>query len=151
MARMHSGSKGKSGSTKPDGKVKADWVKLKPKEIEEIIVNYAKDGLSPSVIGIKMRDQHGIPSVSDIAGKTVTQILDIHKLRPVLPEDLGNLIRSAVILLKHIKNNKKDMTAKRGYQLTVSKIRRLAIYYKNEGLLPKDWKYTAEKAALLVR
>jgi small subunit ribosomal protein S15 len=72
-------------------------------------------------------------------------------LRPELPEDLGNLIRSAVKELKHLQNNKADITGKRGYQLTVSKIRRLAIYYKNRGLLPMDWKYSDEKAVLLVR
>jgi len=151
VARMHSRAKGKSGSTKPDGKEKPDWVKLKPKEVEDLVVTYSKNGMSPSVIGITLRDQHGIPSVNLVTKKTITQILEDHKLRPELPEDLGNLIRSAVKQLKHLQSNKGDMTGKRGYQLTVSKIRRLAIYYKNRGLLPNDWKYSDEKAVLLVR
>ena len=151
MARMHSKSKGKSGSTKPDVKDKPDWVKLKPKEIEDLVVSFAKEGMSPSVIGITLRDQYGIPSADIVVGKTITQILKDNKLQPGLPEDLGNLIRSAVKLLKHLELNKKDRTAKRGHQLTVSKIRRLAIYYKGKKLLPMDWKYSDEKAALLVR
>lgn len=151
MARMHSRAKGKSGSTKPVNKEKPDWVKLKPQEIEDLVVSYFKQGMSPSLIGITLRDQHGIPCVSDLVGKTITQILEDNNLRPELPEDLGNLIKSAVKLLKHLKDNKKDMTAKRGYQLTVSKIRRLSKYYKKKGLLPEDWKYSDEKAALLVR
>ena len=32
-----------------------------PSEIEELVVKYSKDGLTPSQIGIKLRDQHSIP------------------------------------------------------------------------------------------
>ena len=151
MARMHSRDKGKSGSTKPDITEKPSWVTLKPVEIEKLVVDYAKEGVSQSVIGIKLRDQHSIPDVSIVTGKTLLQILEKHKLSPSLPEDLSNLIKRAVVLLKHQESNHKDQTAKRGYQLTVSKIRRLAKYYKAKGVLPKTWKYTKEKAALLVR
>jgi ribosomal protein S15P/S13E len=53
--------------------------------------------------------------------------------------------------MKHMDSNTKDNTAKRGYQLTVSKIRRLAKYYKRNRKLPEDWRYTPEKAKLLVK
>ena len=79
------------------------------------------------------------------------QVLKDHKLSGAIPEDLTALLRRAVALKKHQKENKKDMTAKRGYQLTVSKIRALARYYKKKGVLPKDWVYDEKKAALLVK
>ena len=47
--------------------------------------------------------------------------------------------------------NKKDYTSKRGLELTESKIRRLAKFYKREGALPVDFKYDPDKAKLLVK
>ena len=55
-----------------------------------------------------------------------------------------------MVLVKHLEKNKKDMVAKRGIQLTSSKIHRLAKYYKRKGILPQDWKYDREKAKLIV-
>jgi ribosomal protein S15P/S13E len=37
------------------------------------------------------------------------------------------------------------------YGHTVSKIHRLTKYYKGKSVIEKDWKYTPDKAALLVR
>ena len=42
------------------------------------------------------------------------------------------------------------MTAKRGFQLTESKINRLVKYYKKTNKMPKDWKFDRAKAKLLV-
>ncbi len=44
MARMYSRKKGKSGSKKPKQKV-AKWVDYKPKEIEDLVIKYAKQGM----------------------------------------------------------------------------------------------------------
>ena len=66
-----------------------------------------------------------------------------------MPEDLLNLIRRSVILEKHL-NKTKGLSAKRGYEITVSKIRKLGKYYLQNGKLPLDWKYSAEQTALLV-
>ena len=74
-----------------------------------------------------------------------------HKTYQQLPEDLFNLIKKAVNLRAHMEKNKKDYTSKRGLALTESKIRRLAKFYKKKKQLPKDWKYDAEKARLLVK
>ena len=62
-----------------------------------------------------------------------------------------NLIKKAVQLHYHMGKNKRDYTSKRGLELTESKIRRLAKYYKKEGMLPVDWKYDVDKARLLVK
>jgi len=151
MARMHSGSRGKSGSTPPASKQNPSWVEYKPEEIEQIIVELANSGLTASEIGMILRDQYGVPSVKKLSGKKIEEILEKHKLGSDIPRDMLNLIRKSVKLQKHMGKNKKDMTSKRGYQLTVSKIRRLTKYYVKKGKLPKGWRYTPEKAALLVK
>ena len=151
MARMHSGDKGKSKSSRPPARKAPDWVELKPKGVEEAVVNLANAGHSQSEIGSMLRDQYGVPDIKTVAGKGVEQILKENKLLPDIPEDLMNLIRKSVTLRKHMEPNRKDFTAKRGLQLTVSKIRRLVKYYKAEKRLPKTWRYSEETAALLVK
>lgn len=151
MARMHSGDKGKSGSTPPSSKQNPDWVEYKPAEVIEIIMELANTGLTAAEIGMSLRDQYGIPSVKKLTGKTIEKILTEKGIESDFPRDLLNLISRSVTLQKHIEKNTKDMTAKRGYQLTVSKIRRLTKYYSKKGKIPKGWRYTPEKAALLVK
>ncbi len=148
---MHSGKKGKSGSTPPSSKKAPAWVEYKTKEITELITNLANSGHTPSQIGLILRDQHGIPSVKSVTGKTIQKILAENDLAGDLPEDLLNLIRRSVKLKTHMEKNRKDFTAKRGYQLTVSKIRRLVKYYVKENRMPKTWHFSDEKAALLVK
>jgi small subunit ribosomal protein S15 len=60
------------------------------------------------------------------------------------------LIKRQIDILKHFESNKQDKTAKRGLQLTESKINRLIRYYKKSKRLPADWKYDKNKARLLV-
>ena len=73
-----------------------------------------------------------------------------HKLSQKLPEDLTNLIKRQLLILKHLEINKQDQVAKRGLLLTESKIRRLSKYYKNTGILPVDWQYTKENIKLTI-
>ena len=141
MARMHSRDKGKSGSSRPATREKKEWVRYKSKEVELLILKLAKDGNKASRIGLILRDSYGIPSVKDIIGKGISQVLKEYDLLGELPEDLLNLIKRSVNLKKHFEENRQDMTAKRGPQLTDSKINRLIKYYKRTGVLSKDWKY----------
>ena len=67
------------------------------------------------------------------------------------PEDMFNLMKKAVNLHNHMSKNKKDYTSYRGLELTESKIRRLAKFYKKKGALPVKWKYHIDKAKLLVK
>jgi small subunit ribosomal protein S15 len=150
MARMYSRKRGKSGSKKPMAK-KAGWVKYKPDEIEDIIVKLAKKGYSSARIGLVLRDQYGIPSTKMLTNERVSGILKKHKIYPEVPEDLYNLIKRAVDLVAHLEKNKKDYISKRGLELTESKIRRLAKYYKAKNQLPKDWKWDPAKAKLMVK
>ena len=124
---------------------------LKPKEIEELIVNLTNQGVSASEIGLILRDQQGVPKTKATMGKTISQILKENQLSPEIPEDLMALIRRVVALDTHMQKNKKDYSAKRGYQITVSKIRRLVKYYHQTKQLPKKWRYSIETARLLVK
>lgn len=148
---MHSESNGRHGSSKPLHSQTPDWVELKPQEITELIANLANQGRSASEIGTILRDQYGIPSVKSITGKRISKILEEQGAKQEMPEDLMSLIKTSVKLQKHMQEHKKDMTAKRGYQLSVSKIRRLAKYYIKAGKLPSKWRYTPETAQLLVK
>ncbi len=149
MARMHSRKKGKAGSHKPRNKSNT-WVRYKAKELELLIVKLAKEGRSPSLIGIYLRDNYGIPDVKQILKKTLTQVLKEKNLATELPEDLLSLIKKSVQIQKHLEENKLDMTALRGLQLTDSKIRRLVKYYKENGVLPLNWKYDSASLRLYV-
>jgi small subunit ribosomal protein S15 len=148
---MHSGKKGKSGSTPPSEKESPTWVEYTPAQTEKLITELANQGKTQAEIGTILRDQHGIPSIKKLCKKTVGKILEEQKIQPEIPEDLMNLIRSSVAQQKHMKENKKDNTAKRGYILTVSKIRRLVKYYQKQKRIQSNWKYTPETAALLVK
>jgi len=125
--------------------------KLNKKEIEEKIIYLYNDGKTQSEIGLILKKENGVQSVKKEIGKTILQYLNSKDLTPSIPEDLKYLLKKAVYLIKHNKVNKKDMTSKRGYKLTVSKIRRLARYYKKKGILSSDWNYSEKKAALLVK
>jgi len=120
-------------------------------ELEEEIVKLANQGRSASEIGLILKAQHAVLSVKKLAGKRIAQIMHEKGVLQEIPEDLMNLIRTSVKLQKHMVENKKDYTAKHGYQLAVSKIRRLAKYYIASGKLPSNWRYTPETAQLLVK
>ena len=58
-------------------------------------------------------------------------------------------MRKLVDIKAHLNNNKQDMSAKRGHQLTESKIRRLEKYYHSSKKIPDDWKYNPKQAKLM--
>lgn len=140
MARTHARVKGQSGSTKP---VEADlsFVTLKKKEIEELVIKFAKDDVKLSQIGLILRDTYGVPSVKLTTGKSISKILEDAKITFKLPEDLEALVIKATALKKHLEFNTRDTHNKRGLQLIESKIRRLSGYYKKTGKLPANWRF----------
>lgn len=139
MGRTHARTKGKSGSKKP-AVVDLSFVILKAKEIEDLIVKFAKEGKKPSEIGLILRDTYGVPNVKKITGKSIGKILKDVQLELTLPEDLSALVSKAQALIKHLEVNTRDIHNKRGLQLIESKIRRLSGYYKNTGRIPANWR-----------
>ena len=131
--------------------IKPERIEYSTEEIEEIVLKLSKEGKSTSVIGVILRDQYGIPDVKAITDMKITHILEKHGQGEEYPEDLMNLIRKAVNIRDHLKENPKDLHTKRGLQLVESRIRRLVKYYTKEGVLPEGWRYEPKKAALLVK
>lgn len=151
MARMHARRKGKSCSKRPLITENPTWVTISATEIEDIIVKMAKDGNGSAKIGLVLRDQYGVPDVKLATGKTVTQIMKEKGVAPALPEDIANLMRRAIDLNVHLKENRGDVSNKRGLMLIEARIRRLERYYKKNGVLPTDWKYSLNTAELMLK
>ncbi|MBI5176870.1 30S ribosomal protein S15 [Candidatus Micrarchaeota archaeon] len=149
MARMHSRKRGSAGSSKPQAKNAPSWVESSKEEVTEKIIELARQGTDPAQIGRTLRDKHGIPSTRGVTGRKISQILEKNKLLQY-PSDLIHLIRKAVGLRKHLKNNKQDHINKAMLDRTESKVKRLVKYYRRRKL-PADWKYDPESAALLVK
>ena len=126
-------------------------VEITAKEAEEMAESLANAGHSPSKIGLILRDENGVKNFQELTGKPLQAVLEEKKLLGDIPEDLLNLIRKSVLLFNHMDKNTKDFSAKRGYELTVSKIRKLGKYYVKKQKLPSTWRYSAESAALLVK
>jgi len=148
MGRLHTHRHGKSHTIRPATLHVPSWITLSSKEIEELIVKYSKDGLTPSQIGLKLRDQHSIPLVKPITKKSVGEILKENDLQAEMPEDLDNIVRKAVGLQKHLKTNKGDNRNVRSLELIEAKVHRLSVYYKRIDRIPKTWKYKSVVAQL---
>lgn len=127
-----------------------EWVSMLPREVEAKVIEMAKDGVQPAIIGLKLRDTYGIPSVHEVTGKRVGQILKDAKLTPKVPQDLANLIRRAINLQEHLQGNRKDLHNTRGLELIEARIRKLAKYHQSRNELEASWKYTRSGARLLV-
>jgi small subunit ribosomal protein S15 len=127
------------------------WVTVSASEAEDLIVKMAKDGYTSARIGLVLRDQYGIPDVKLLTGKCVTEIMKEKGVASALPEDLSSLMRRAIALNVHVKMNKGDHANRRGLQLIESKIRRLEHYYKDNGVLPMDWKYSLKTAEIMLK
>lgn len=148
MGRLHSHRHGKSHSIRPSTIIAPSWVSQTAEEVEELVIKYAKEGLSPSQIGVKLRDQYAIPLVSAITKKPLTAILEDHNMSLEIPEDLENMVKKAVGLQKHLKANKGDRRNVRSLELIEAKVHRLAVYYKKTGKIPSNWKYKSMVAQL---
>ena len=148
MGRMHTHNHGKSHSIRPIELKKPDWVKMEPKEIEELMIKYAKEGMTSSMICIKLRDQHAIPLVKPIINKSISDVLKENELTPEIPEDLNNIVLKAINLQKHLKDNKSDSRNIRSLELIEAKVHRLSTHYKKKGIIAKKWKYKSVVAQL---
>ena len=150
MVRMHAPGKGISQSALPYRRSVPNWLKLTSDEVKEQIFKLAKKGLTPSQIGVILRDSHGVAQVRFVTGNKILRILKSKGLAPDLPEDIYYMIKKAVSIRKHLERNRKDKDAKFRLILVESRIRRLARYYKLGGVLPPTWRYDSNTAAALV-
>ncbi len=89
---------------------KSSWIKIKPAELEKIIIELAKQGNSPARIGLILRDKEGIPKTK-LLGKKITKILRENKIDYITDKEI--IEKKIKILKAHIEKNKYDYTAKR--------------------------------------
>merc|ERR1712211_131437 len=146
----HAPGKGISQSALPYRRSVPQWMKMTSDEVKEQIVKLAKKGLTPSQIGVILRDSHGVAQVRFITGNKILRILKSKALAPDLPADIYFLIEKAVSIRKHLERNRKDKDAQFRLILVESRIHRLARYYKLTGVLPPTWKYESSTASTLV-
>ena len=147
MARIHAHTHGKSHSTRPISYNVPSWITQKS-ELPTIILQLSKDGLSPSEIGVRMRDHYGVPLIKPILGKGINQLLEENNSTPEMPEDLNQLVQKALALQKHLKFHNTDKRNIRSLELIEAKIHRLSKYYKKKERIPLTWKYAAVIARL---
>ncbi|KAJ7042907.1 40S ribosomal protein S13 [Mycena alexandri] len=174
MGRMHAPGKGISSSALPYRRAPPVWLKTTPEEIVEQIVKLARKGLTPSQIGVTLRDSHGVPQVRFLTGNKILRILKSQGalycvlgpcrilnvvfffpfwrlgLGPSIPEDLWHLIKKAVAVRKHLEVNRKDKDSKFRLILIESRIHRLARYYKTKQQIPPTFKYDSATASTLI-
>merc|ERR1712200_372438 len=144
------GGKGISQSALPYRRSVPQWMKLTSDDVKDQIFKLAKKGLTPSQIGVILRDSFGVAQVRFITGNKILRILKSKGLAPDLPEDMYFLIKKAVSIRKHLERNRKDRDAKFRLILVESRIHRLARYYKTTSVLPPTWKYESSTASTLV-
>ncbi|POM65503.1 40S ribosomal protein S13 [Phytophthora palmivora] len=75
MGRMHSHGKGMSKSARPYKRSPPSWLKVSAEDVEDHICKFAKKGLTPSQIGVILRDSHGIAQVKSVTGSKVLRLL----------------------------------------------------------------------------
>jgi small subunit ribosomal protein S15 len=150
MARMHTKKHGKSKSRKPIG---ADIKKqeVDRKALDAVIEKYAKQGMSPALIGERLKKEHNVPYIKAYLGKRLVGILKERKLSGSIPADMFDLMKKAVKMHKHLQHNKQDVHNKTILHRIESKINRLSKYYRAQGTLPEKWKYDPREAELLIK
>ncbi|MCU0642011.1 MAG: hypothetical protein MUF61_00310 [archaeon] len=94
---------------KPE-KEKPSWLKMKPAELEKIVVELYKQGEPIAKIGLILRDKHGIPKAK-LLGKRIAQILKDAKV--ALRNENEITTKRMNSLKAHIEKHKHDQPAKK--------------------------------------
>ena len=150
MGRMHTNGKGIASSALPYSRTPPAWLRIDAEDVEKNVCKLARKGLTPSQIGVVLRDSHGIGQVKAVTGNKILRVLKKSGLAPEIPEDLYCLIKKAVNVRKHLERNTKDKDSKFRLILIESRIHRFARYYKRTRQLPPNWKYDSATASTLV-
>lgn len=75
MGRMHTPGKGIASSALPYKRTPPSWLNVTAKKVEEQVCKLAKKGLTPSQIGVTLRDSHGIAQVKSVTGNKILRLL----------------------------------------------------------------------------
>ena len=104
MGRIQCKGKGKgiSSAVTPFKRRTSRWVAHTPRSITDLIVTMAKKGLSPSQIGVTIRDKEAVPSIKLLTGQKIVRLLKKNGCAPEIPEDIYCLIKKAVNIRRHL-------------------------------------------------
>ena len=64
-----------ASSALPYRRTPPSWLKTAPEDVVDHICKLARKGLTPSQIGVTLRDSHGIPQVRFVTGNKILRIL----------------------------------------------------------------------------
>lgn len=64
-----------AGSALPYKRSAPRWLKITPDEVSDHIFKLARKGLTPSQIGVVLRDSHGVAQVKSVTGNKILRIL----------------------------------------------------------------------------
>lgn len=147
---MHTKKHGKAKSRKPTLE-NATKESVDKAQIEKIIEEYAKKGVEPAMIGQKLKEDHNVPYIKHMMGKSLGQILEEKGLAGQIPPDLMDLMKKAVNINAHLTSNKHDTHNRTRMKRMESKIWRLTKYYIRTGKLPSGWRYDPKQAELIIK
>ncbi|MEK6873684.1 MAG: hypothetical protein AABW91_02470 [Nanoarchaeota archaeon] len=99
--------------------------RAKLEDIEKIVVDLGKKGLSPPKIGMELKKNHGVDKIKTLNTK-ITKILKDNKIR--YNNDLEMVRKRISKLENHLTKNKQDKRAKRELVKFVGLKRKLEIY-----------------------
>ncbi|MDE1856955.1 MAG: 30S ribosomal protein S15 [Candidatus Micrarchaeota archaeon] len=149
---MHSKKHGRSKSRKPvAGAQEIAKPETSPKQIEELIVSYTKQGVPPAMIGEILKKEHSVPYLKITIGKRMGAVLKEAGLQGDIPADMLDLMKKAVRLNSHLAKNRQDVSNRIRLGRTEAKIWRLTKYYISRGRLPNAWRYDIKSAELLIK
>ena len=96
MGRMYGPGKGMSSATLPYKRRAPSWFKLKPEDLSEQFCKLAMKGITPSSIGVTLRDSFDVAQVEMFTTIKFLRILKKKGLAPSIPEDLFYLVKKGV-------------------------------------------------------
>jgi len=91
---------------------KSNWIKMKPAELETLVLELAKQGNSCAKIGLILRDQHGVPKAK-LIGKRIAEILKENKIVVKTEKELLN--EKIAVLNAHMTKHKHDYCAAKSH------------------------------------
>ena len=72
---MHTNGKGIASSALPYSRTPPAWLRIDAEDVEKNVCKLARKGLTPSQIGVVLRDSHGIGQVKAVTGNKILRVL----------------------------------------------------------------------------
>merc|ERR1711937_171582 len=141
MGRLYSKGHGKSKSITPYRRYTDEWRGITFLNLSVLLEKLSTKGLSPSQIGILLRDSFSIIDVKNVTGMNISKVLKLKGISPEIPEDLFSIIKKRTIIKRHLNSNPNDNNNRFRLRQLESHIYRLIKYLKRIKKVPSNWNY----------